>query len=71
MDVHVHLSGCEVIGLLGGSWDADRRVLRVTDAYPCRRVAGSADATSVELDPAAEVEARGAMAEAGQRAVGW
>lgn len=36
-----------------------------------RRAAGSADATSVELDPASEVEARGHMADAGQRCVGW
>ena len=28
MDFHAHLSLSEVIGLLGGSWDADMRVLR-------------------------------------------
>lgn len=36
MDVHVHLSGCEVIGLLGGTWQPQQRLLRVTAAYPCR-----------------------------------
>lgn len=36
MDVHVHLSGCEVIGLLGGTWQPQQRLLRVTVAYPCR-----------------------------------
>jgi len=36
-----------------------------------RRAAGSDAATSVELDAAAEVEARGDMAAAGQRCVGW
>jgi hypothetical protein len=38
MDVHVHLSGCEVIGLLGGTWQPDKRLLTITDAYPCRCV---------------------------------
>jgi hypothetical protein len=36
MDVHVHLSGCEVIGLLGGTWTPGERLLRITAAYPCR-----------------------------------
>lgn len=36
-----------------------------------RRAAGSDAATSVELDPSAEVEVRGTMAAAGQRCVGW
>ncbi len=36
MDFHAHLSGSEVIGLLGGRWDAEARRLAVTHAFPCR-----------------------------------
>ena len=36
MDFHAHLSGAEVIGLLGGRWDAEARRLAVTHAFPCR-----------------------------------
>lgn len=41
MDFHAHLSGYEVIGLLGGRFEAGRRVLHVDEAYPCRRAEGS------------------------------
>lgn len=71
MDFHSHLSGFEIIGLLGGTWDGDQKLLRVVEAYPCRRAAGSHGATSVELDAEAEVEARASMGEKDQRCVGW
>lgn len=35
-------STCEVIGLLGGTFDAERRVLEIREAYPCRRADGQA-----------------------------
>lgn len=70
MDAHAHLHSQEVIGLLGGSWCAGRREMSITAAHPCRRAPGSSR-TSVELDPASEVAARAAMADAGARAVGW
>ncbi len=71
MEVHAHLSSCEVIGLLGGTWDPCARALCVTEAHPCRRAAGSDARTSVELDAEAEVEARARMDEARQTCVGW
>uniref|UniRef100_A0A1D2AG52 Myb-like, SWIRM and MPN domain-containing protein 1 n=1 Tax=Auxenochlorella protothecoides TaxID=3075 RepID=A0A1D2AG52_AUXPR len=71
MDFHAHLSGYEVIGLLGGRYEAGRRVLHVDEAYPCRRAQGSDSGTSVELDPASQVEATTAMSARGQAAVGW
>lgn len=71
MDFHSHLSSCEIIGLLGGAWDAARRHLSLTEAYPCRRAAGSADATSVELDPESQIEVTEALESKGQSCVGW
>jgi hypothetical protein len=71
MDFHSHLSCCEVIGLLGGSWDPQRKHIVVQEAYPCRRADGSDATTSVELAPEAQVEAQAAMEERGQTCVGW
>ena len=71
MDLQAHLSSCEVIGLMGGMWDAPSRALRVTTAFPCRRAPGTHSGTSVELDPAAEVETRSLMCSAGLTPVGW
>ena len=71
MDLHSHLSSCEIIGLLGGRWDADAKTITVVRAYPCQRVEGSHSMTSVELDPAAEVATRTLMEAQGLVPVGW
>ena len=71
MDMHGHMHREEVIGLLGGSWDAAARTIAVAAAFPCRRAPGSISRTSVELDPASEVGARAAMEAAGLVPVGW
>ena len=70
-DLHAHLSGYEVIGLLGGKFDADTRSLSILEAFPCRRAAGSDSSTSVELDAESQVEASEAMDERGLIPVGW
>ena len=62
MDLHAHLASSEVIGLLGGVWQPDSRRIEVVRAFPCRRAQGTQSGTSVELDPAAEVETRALMA---------
>ena len=71
MDFHAHLSEFEVIGLLAGKWDADRRHLSIREAIPCQRAQGSETRTSVELDPASEVQARSEMVEKGLVGSGW
>lgn len=71
MDFHAHLSSCEIIGLLGGQWDTDRKVVSIRQAFPCRRAHGSHSGTSVELDPEAEVETRALMDAQGLTPVGW
>ncbi len=71
MDLHSHLSSCEIIGLLGGLWDPETRAITVVRAYPCHRMEGSHSLTSVELDPAAEVATRTLMEQQGLVPVGW
>jgi SHAQKYF class myb-like DNA-binding protein len=71
MDFHAHLSTCEVIGLLGGTFDATTKALTITAAYPCRRAFGSDSSTSVELDAESQVEVACAMEERGLVPVGW
>ena len=71
MDVHAHLASSEVIGLLGGTWEPDGRRIHVVRAFPCRRALGTHSGTSVELDPAAEVETRALMEAHSLTPVGW
>jgi protein MYSM1 len=71
MDFHAHLSTCEVIGLLGGTFDATSKQLSIVAAYPCRRAQGSDSSTSVELDAESQVEVACAMEERGLIPVGW
>ena len=71
MDLHAHLSNAEIIGLLGGTWDAAGKHIDVAAAFPCRRAPDSLSGTSVELEPAAEVEARALIAARGLVPVGW
>jgi proteasome lid subunit RPN8/RPN11 len=71
MDFHAHLSGYEVIGLLGGTVDTESKEIVISGAYPCRRSVGSESLTSVELDPVSQSEATEKMARQGLIAVGW
>ncbi|KAJ2488367.1 hypothetical protein IWW37_004867 [Coemansia sp. RSA 2050] len=68
MDLHAHLVHTEVIGLLGGAYDAAAGVVRVDAAFPC---SSTGTATECEMDPASEVDARRAFALQGRCAVGW
>lgn len=47
MDFHAHLSSCEIIGLLGGTFNEADRSLSVQAAFPCRRAYGSDSGTKV------------------------
>ncbi|KAJ1735242.1 hypothetical protein LPJ61_000656 [Coemansia biformis] len=71
MDFHAHLMLSEVIGLLGGRWDAKERVLAVTRAFPCTALETSDAHTNVEMDPGSELVVRHQITEAGLRVVGW
>ena len=47
-DAHSHLSWNEVIGLLGGTFDANTRVLTVSRTEPCRSLSTE---VQCEMDP--------------------
>jgi len=59
-DFHSHLStNEEIIGLLVGSWDKDRRIMRVLCAKPCASMQDGEDASvNVEMNPVSELEIR-------------
>ncbi|KAJ2745350.1 hypothetical protein GGI20_002236 [Coemansia sp. BCRC 34301] len=69
MDLNAHLMDTEVIGLLGGAYDASRRVVRVDVAFPCN--SSSSSATECEMDPKSEVDARRVFAQQSRHVVGW
>ncbi|KAJ3179403.1 Myb-like, SWIRM and MPN domains 1 [Geranomyces variabilis] len=68
MDVHAHLAHTEIIGLLGGSYDASAATLHVTDVFPCR---SQSTGVQCEMDPASEMRARDYFAAKGLGVVGW
>ncbi|KAJ1925129.1 hypothetical protein GGI09_005362 [Coemansia sp. S100] len=68
MDLHAHLMYTEVIGLLGGAYDAAAGVVRVDVAFPCN---STSTTTECEMDPASEVDARRVFALQGCHVVGW
>ncbi|KAJ2898685.1 hypothetical protein IWW38_001275 [Coemansia aciculifera] len=68
MDLHAHLMYTEVIGLLGGFYDAKAGVVRVDVAFPCN---STSTTTECEMDPASEVDARRVFALQGRHVVGW
>ncbi|KAJ2329088.1 hypothetical protein GGI00_004027, partial [Coemansia sp. RSA 2681] len=68
MDLHAHLMYTEVIGLLGGVYDAEAGIVRVDVAFPCN---STSTATECEMDPASEVDARRVFALQGRHVVGW
>ena len=51
MDLHAHLSSAEVIGLLGGRWEAAQKRVEVVRAFPCRRALGSQSGTAWSWTP--------------------
>jgi protein MYSM1 len=68
MDAHAHLCTNEVIGYLGGTWDASAKRLTILKAFPGRGLASGSD---VEMDPVAEVELKTQVAASEMCVVGW
>ncbi|KAJ1964511.1 hypothetical protein GGI12_001383 [Dipsacomyces acuminosporus] len=68
MDLHAHLMYTEIIGLLGGRYNAEKRELAVDVAFPCR---STSTTTECEMDPASEIEARRVFSASGRQVVGW
>ncbi|RKP10620.1 hypothetical protein THASP1DRAFT_27588 [Thamnocephalis sphaerospora] len=68
MDLHAHMLRTEVIGLLGGNFDADSKQLDIVCAFPCR---GASTDFQCEMDPESEILARQEFADRGLTVVGW
>ncbi|KAJ1680031.1 hypothetical protein EV182_000822 [Spiromyces aspiralis] len=67
-DLHSHMASTEIIGLLGGTYDATNRALRVTAVFPCNSISTT---IQCEMDPASEIEAREEFSKQQLQVVGW
>ncbi|KAG2185526.1 hypothetical protein INT44_002319, partial [Umbelopsis vinacea] len=68
MDFHSYLAHTEIIGLLGGKFNADTRRLEVQCTFPCK---STSTGIQCEMDPESEMRAREVFAEKGMAVVGW
>lgn len=71
MDAHAHLCTAEVIGFLGGSYDASTRTLTLARALPARQLVARDAAVEVELDPEGMPAILEACEADGLSVVGW
>ncbi|KAL6486189.1 hypothetical protein MHYP_G00055810 [Metynnis hypsauchen] len=68
MDVHAHVSMGEVIGLLGGSYDDEEKLLRICAAEPCNSLSTG---LQCEMDPVSQTQASELLEAKGHNVVGW
>ncbi len=68
IDVHSHLIKNEVIGLLGGLYNADTHQINISVAIPCNSTSSS---IQCEMDPMSEVTAREVLSTMSLELVGW
>ncbi|XP_077391363.1 histone H2A deubiquitinase MYSM1 [Festucalex cinctus] len=68
MDMHAHVSRGEVIGLLGGTFDEEEKVLKICAAEPCNSVSTG---LQCEMDPLSQTQARDVLSSLGFSVVGW
>ncbi|XP_054458779.1 histone H2A deubiquitinase MYSM1 [Anoplopoma fimbria] len=68
MDMHAHVSRGEVIGLLGGTFNEEERVLKICAAEPCNSVSTG---LQCEMDPVSQTQACDVLASLGFSVVGW
>ncbi|KAK9818670.1 hypothetical protein WJX74_002471 [Apatococcus lobatus] len=71
MDYHAHLNMNEIIGFLGGSYDEERRVMRVLKAYPVKELQTEDDRINVEMDPEDDFQVRQLIEKDNLRCMGW
>ena len=71
VDFHSHLLSSEIIGFLGGHWDAEQRQLHLREAFPCRSI--SSDTGLYMLSSTRLPRSRSAPAIEGRqmKVVGW
>ena len=75
MDYHSHLCSNEIIGFLGGTWDGEKRELKITRALPAKQLPLSEEdgnaGQEVELDPSSVPDIVEKLDANGERVVGW
>ncbi|XP_010870279.1 histone H2A deubiquitinase MYSM1 isoform X1 [Esox lucius] len=68
MDLHAHVSMGEVIGLLGGAYSLEDKVLKIVAAEPCNSVSTG---LQCEMDPLSQTQACELLSSLGLAVVGW
>ncbi|XP_078141873.1 histone H2A deubiquitinase MYSM1 [Centroberyx gerrardi] len=68
MDMHAHVSRGEVIGLLGGAFNEEDKVLKICAAEPCNSVSTG---LQCEMDPLSQTQACETLSALGFSVVGW
>ena len=75
MDYHSHLCSNEIIGFLGGTWDGEKRELKISRALPAKQLPLSEEegnaGQEVELDPSSVPDIVEKLDANGERVVGW
>uniref|UniRef100_A0A8C5D113 Myb-like, SWIRM and MPN domain-containing protein 1 n=1 Tax=Gouania willdenowi TaxID=441366 RepID=A0A8C5D113_GOUWI len=68
IDMHAHVSRAEVIGLLGGTYNDEDKVLKIRAAEPCNSVSTG---LQCEMDPLSQTQACDVLSSLGLNVVGW
>ncbi|KAK2883590.1 hypothetical protein Q8A67_017227 [Cirrhinus molitorella] len=68
MDIHAHVSMGEVIGLLGGTYEEEEKVLKICAAEPCNSLSTG---LQCEMDPVSQTQASEVLGVKGHSVVGW
>ncbi|XP_073936078.1 deubiquitinase MYSM1 isoform X2 [Castor canadensis] len=68
MDLHAHVSMAEVIGLLGGRYSEDDKIVEVCAAEPCNSLSTG---LQCEMDPVSQTQASETLAVRGYSVIGW
>ncbi|KAM6921999.1 LOW QUALITY PROTEIN: histone H2A deubiquitinase MYSM1 [Xenentodon cancila] len=68
MDMHAHVSRGEVIGLLGGTFNEEAKLLKICAAEPCNSVSTG---LQCEMDPVSQTLACDVLSSLGLSVVGW
>ncbi|RZC42586.1 histone H2A deubiquitinase MYSM1 [Asbolus verrucosus] len=69
MDFHAHTLLTEVMGLVGGTWNAGKKVLTISHYEPCRNMASSA--THCDMCPVSQSKAAELIHNQGLDILGW
>lgn len=69
MDLHAHMSLTEVMGLVGGIWNPEKKTLIILHYEPCRNVASST--THCDMCPISQANAADSIHSRGLSILGW